>query len=132
MMLSGQTNYELLYLEGDYEQIISKANQQNRAEEYYWHSLTLSKQGNVFRSIEIMEEGIGEHPDQEKLELLLADLYYETGNFTKAKPLLEKHSNSHEMFIRLIELLEFQDSFQEAIDLLKSRIQEDPQGWVHL
>ncbi|MFC2129313.1 hypothetical protein ACFLQX_00885 [Bacteroidota bacterium] len=125
IMVLGQTNYELLYLEGNYEEIITKAHQLQSVEDYYWYAQAMSKQGKALQSIPILEKGRAEHQGQEKLELLLANLYYETGNFVKAKPLLENYSSSHEVFIRLIELLEFQDSYQEAIDLLEHRLQYD-------
>lgn len=124
-MLSAQNNYELLYLEGQYEEIIHKTSHLKDPVDYYWNSLLTSKQGEVLAALEILEMGTEMYPDEEKLELLLTDLYYESGNYLKAKPLLEKYSSSPEMFIRLIEVLEFQNNFQQAIDLLTQRLQSD-------
>ncbi len=124
-LLSGQTNYELLYLEGEFEEIITQSDQLKTPVDYYWNALVTSKQGEILRAMEILEQGIIQHPDQEKLELLLTDLYYKTGDYLNAKPLLQKYSGSHEMFIRLVEVLEFEDSFQEAIYLLEQGLQYD-------
>lgn len=121
----GQTNYELLYLSGEYDGILSEASRQKRASDYYWHAFILNKRGEILPSCKVLEEGIENHPGDEKLELLLANLYYESGNFVQAKPLLEKYNSSHEVFIRLIELLEFQNNYIEAINLLKSRLISD-------
>lgn len=124
-MLSGQNNYELLYLEGEFEEIIVQSSQLNKASDYYWNALVTSKQGEVLVAMDILEQGVEKYQDEARLELLLTDLYYETGDYLKAKPLLEKYSSSHEMFIRLIEVLEFQNNFQEAIQLLEQRLQSD-------
>jgi len=124
-LVSGQANYEILYLQGDYDQIINKASGQEGADDYYWHGHILNKNGELLSSSRIIEEGIEKHPDNEKLEFLLANLYYESGNYVLAKPIMEKYISSPEMFIRLIEILEFQNSYNEAVDLLESRLKLD-------
>lgn len=120
-----QIDYELLYLKGDHDRIINEASQKTGIEDYYWHALVLSKKGKLLSSCQVLGEGIESHPGDSKLELLLANLYYESGNFVQAKPILEKHSSSHEVFIRLIEILEFQNSYPEAIKLLEARLLSD-------
>lgn len=121
----GQNEYELLFLQGDLDKILLRAGDLNDADDHYWYGLVLSRKGDILEAIEKLEAGIHAYPGNEKLELLLADLYYETGDFSKAMPILEKNSDTHENFIRLVEILEFNDSFDEAIDLLVERLKED-------
>ena len=122
---SGQSNYELLYLEGNNELILSQSEQKSSAEDYYWNALIMSKQGNVLKAIETMKEGISRFEGQQKHELLIADLYYEAGNFLNAKPFFEKYQHIPEVFLKLIRILEFQNNYCEAIKLLDQKIGED-------
>ncbi len=121
----GQLNYELLYLERNYDVIIEEASQKDGVDDYYWHALALNDRGEKLLSSKVLEEGVAIHSGNQKLEFLLANLYFESGNFIKALPLLEKYSSSHEVFIRYIEILEFQNSYNEAIDLLENRLGYD-------
>jgi tetratricopeptide (TPR) repeat protein len=124
-LIFGQLNYELLYLERNYDGIIEEASQQDGEDDFYWHALALNVKGETLLSSKILEKGISVHSDNQKLEFLLANLYYESGNFVKALPLLEKYSSSLEAFIRYIEILEFQNRYSEAIGLLENRLDSD-------
>ncbi|MBN1597554.1 MAG: hypothetical protein JW894_04630 [Bacteroidales bacterium] len=121
--LFSQSNYELLFLKGDFDQILLKAENKSTVEDIYWYSLINNQQGKVLKAISTLEEGVKSYSDNQKLELLLSDLYYETGDYTKAKPYLKKYQDNPESFIQLINILEFQNENIEAIRLLDERIQ---------
>ncbi len=125
LLVRGQSNYEVLYLKGDNETLIEAASNKANTEDYYWLGFITNREGNLLGAIDVLEEGLSIYSADPSMELLLTNFYYESGNFVKAKPLLEKFSDSHENFIRLIELLEFQNDFSEAIEKLESRLISD-------
>ena len=125
LVVVSQNNYELLYLKGDLDQIIATAQNKSTIDDYYWHSFVINKQGKPLEAIAILEEGIKNYKKNEKLELLISNLYYETGDLLKAKPYLEKYQENPEMFMQLIKTLEFENNYISAIELLKNKIATD-------
>jgi tetratricopeptide (TPR) repeat protein len=132
-VISGQNNYELLYLKGDLEQILSTAQKKSSIEDYYWLSYVLNKKGKTLKAIEILEEGIKQYEDNQKLEILISEFYYETGNYPKAKLYIKrKYQNNPEIFMQLINILEFENNYKLAIELLKKKIVTDSMNIQYL
>jgi len=120
-----QNNYELLYLNNDFEKIVSCAKNKSTIDDYYWLSLIFNKQGKTLIAINTLEEGIKKFENNQKLELQISNLYYETGNYAKAKPYLEKYLIYPEIFIQYINILEFQENHSLAIKLLNDKLPND-------
>ena len=123
--IRGQNTYELLYLNNNFEQIISLAQSKSSADDYYWLSLALNKQGKTMKALGVLEEGIKRFENNKKLEMMISDLYYETGNYSEAKSYLEKYQDDYEIFMKLINVLEFQENYSTAIALLQNRLRSD-------
>lgn len=120
-----QNNYELLYLTNDFDKIMATANDKNTLDDYYWLSLIYDKQGKPFVAINILQDGAKRFSDNQKLEIQLANLYYETGNYVAARPYLEKYLCNPEIFLKYINTIEFQDNNVLAIKLLKEKLNDD-------
>ncbi len=121
----GQNNYELLYLNNDFDRIITRAINKNTIEDYYWLSLILNKQGESLAAVNTLEEGVEKYPNNEKLEIRLTNLYYETGNYVAAQPYLERYQVIPDIFIKYIDVIEFQENHILAIKLLKEKLVRD-------
>ena len=121
-----QQNYELLFLQGEYDQILEVSRELSSPEEFFWHAVVLNKKGEPMRAIRILEMGLENFKDDPTLELLVSDLYFNNGQFPKAKPLLIKHQDSTGKFIQYIEVLEFERNYTDAISLLEEKLADDP------
>lgn len=120
-----QDNYELLYLNNNFDQIISIATNKNSMDDYFWLSLILDKKGKSIEAINTLEEGVLKYADNARLEIELANMYYETGIYAKALPYLKKHQANPGLFLKYIVVLEFQEDHNTAIKLLKRELIED-------
>lgn len=127
-----QENFELLYLKQDFDKIISIAQTKSSIDDYYWLSLILDKRGKPLSAIDELEEGINKFTNNQKLEIQLANLYYETGNYLAAKSYLEKHQSIPEMFLKYINVIEFQENHAFAIELLKEKLIDDTLNFHYL
>lgn len=133
--LFGQSNYELLFLKGEFEQILTDSREFKTPEDHYWHAAVLSRQGKAIEAIRILENGIGSYIENKQIEILLSELYFNNGQYPKAKALLVKHIDYPGNFMRFIELLEFERDYNEVIARINERINDDPdniQYLVHL
>ena len=122
---SGQQEYELLFLQGEFEQILQKSSALNSPEDYYWNGMILNKLGKTAEAIRILENGLERYEEDRQIELLVSDLYFSNGQFPKAKPLLVKHQDLPGKFVQLIEILEFERNYTEVIRLLDEKLMED-------
>lgn len=120
-----QSNFELLYLKGDFEQILQKTQKLSTVDDYYWHSVAQNKQGKTLEAIEILENGNRQFEESQKIESLLANYYYTTGKYSKAKPYLLKYTDDPELFMQLINVLEFENNYTLALNLLNQKITHD-------
>ena len=127
-----QNNYELLYLNGDFEQILSTAEKRSTVEDCYWYSFILNKQGKTLEAIEILEEELFKFKENKSLELLISNFYYEAGSLLKAKPYLEKYQENPEIFMQLIKTFEFENNNKLAIELLDKKIAIDSMNIQYL
>lgn len=127
-----QNNYELLYLSNDFDQIISIAQKKSSIDDYYWLSIILDKKGKPLNAIAELEDGMNKFPNNEKLEIELANLYYGTGNYLKAKPYLEKYQNNPDVFLKYVNVIEYQENNSLAIELLKERLIADSLNFHYL
>ena len=120
-----QSDFELLYLKSDFEQILQKTQRLSSIDDYYWYSLALNKQGKTLEAIEILENGNRQFEESQKIESLLANYYYTTGKYSKAKPYLLKYPDDSELFMQLLNILEFENNYTLALDLLNKKIAHD-------
>lgn len=127
-----QDNYELLYLQQDFDKIIITAQTKSSIEDYYWLSLILEKRGKSLNAIDELKEGIKKFTNNQKLEIQLANLYYQTGNYLAAMPYLEKHQSNPEIFLKYINVIEFKENHTLAIKLLKENLKEDSLNFHYL
>jgi tetratricopeptide (TPR) repeat protein len=121
----GQDNYELLYLNHDFEQILSVARSKITPDDYYWLSVVQDQIGQSLMAMQTLEEGIARFEENPQLELLVCDIYYQTGNYLKALPFLEKYQEKTEIFLKYVNVLEFQNQYAKSIDLLLKRLNQD-------
>lgn len=120
-----QENYELLYMKGEYEQLTTLADKLSDAEDYYWNALMKSKNGDAINAIVMLEKGRELYPEEDDILKLLAKNYFETGQYTKAKPLLLRYSDELPYFFQYIKVLEFEEAYSEAIDKLQVCLRTD-------
>ncbi len=120
-----QNNYEILYLKGDYKQILQNTQKFTTSDDYYWHALILKKQGKTLDATEVLEAGIGQYMGNKELEIMLGNLYFETGQLPKAKPYLLKYKDNPEVFMSLVKTLEFEGQYATALELLIGKITHD-------
>lgn len=124
-LIYAQEDYNLLFLKGEYKQILTKSQVLETPEDYYWNSTILDKQGQTLEAIELLNRGLVEFDSIEIIESLLSDFLYKTGQYSKAKPLLVKQISKSDNFIKYINVLEFEGDYRKAIELLQIEIQKD-------
>lgn len=122
---SAQNQYELLYLEHNYDQIIAETTNINDSVEVFWHVLALDKNGESLAALNFLESNISNFEVNESLELQLLDLLYKTGQNAKAKPLLLKYHKNPDVFMKLIRTLELESDNSTAIKYLEERLETD-------
>ncbi len=123
--LKAQNNYELLFLEGEFDQIYQLSQKFSYEEDYYWNSIILNKQGKILEAIQILEQGYKQFNDSQIIEKFLAELLFKTGQYTKAKPLLLKYEGDSDFFMQFINILEFENNYTLAIESLNKKILAD-------
>lgn len=122
---AAQQQYDLLYLQGDLEQIQLRSAKFSDSDDYYWNALVSYEKGEVLAAIATLEAGLAIHTGVEKLECLLAKYYTEAGQYTLATPLLQKNSDRKDIFLLYIKSLVFAESYPLVIDRLAERLQQD-------
>ena len=55
--LPGQKNYELLYLNRDFDEIILQSEELSNADDFYWNALAQHRQGESVQAIQVLENG---------------------------------------------------------------------------
>lgn len=125
VVFSQDNSFDLLFLRGEYEQIFEASQVLQSPNDYYWNSLILDKKGETLQALEVLGEGITKFEDNEAIENLFTDFLYKTGQYGQAKPLLEKHIDKYDNFIKYINILEFQGEYGLAIELLINKITTD-------
>ena len=120
-----QETYELLFIKGSYDEILKKSSKLSSPDDYFWHSLMLDRKGETLNSISFLKEGIEKYPLDTILEKLLTDYLYKTGQYVQAKPLLHKYSDNPEVFLKLINVLGFDEDYRTGIKYINERISTD-------
>lgn len=120
-----QSQYELLYLTGDFNQILEKSAVLADSGDYYWNALALNNKGDVLEAIKTLEAGLEKYTMNKQLEQLYLDLLFKTGQYAKSKPLMLKYMASPAIFMKLIRTYEFESDYTAAIHLLEERIHTD-------
>lgn len=120
-----QESYEMLIIQQEYDSILAKSSDLADTTGIYFHAYALDKTGRIPEAIEVMEEGIREFGSVTSIEIALAGLYYKTGQYASAKPILYKYMDQNDVFMKLIRVLEFESDHQQAIALLESRLETD-------
>lgn len=118
-LILAQEDYDLLYIKGEHNKIFAKSQKMETHEDYYWNSIILDKKGNTLDAIEILYKGISEFDNVKEIETLLSDFLYESGQYLKAKSLLEKHLDTPDRILKHISVLEFQEEYLMAIEMLQ-------------
>jgi tetratricopeptide (TPR) repeat protein len=121
----GQSQNELLYLQGNYDQILEESKSLNDSTEIFWNALVQDKLGNTLLSIDILSEGLESQSNNSRMEILLSDFLFKTGQYASAKPILLKYKEYPDSFLKLLRVLEFESDNQAAIDLLEERLETD-------
>lgn len=119
-----QENCEILLLKGDFDKIIENTQQLSSIEDFYWNSIALDHKGKVLEALKVLSDGIIMYEEIEKLELLYANYLFKTGQYPKAKLYLLKYKDNN-LFNKLISVLEFENNYQLAIDLIEKEISSD-------
>lgn len=127
-----QQEYELHFVKNEYAIIIEKANQKQSADDYYWLAIAHNELGETTVALTLLEEGNKQFPQQKKLEIYLSNLYFETGNYYKAKPLLIQYQEeSRSILQQLVKIYEFENDHTKAIEiLLKANDNKDKDAWI--
>ena len=120
-----QETYELLFIKGNYDEILNRSSNPDSPDDYYWHSIMLDRKGETLSSISFLKEGIEKYPENNILEKLLADYLYKTGQYVQVKPLLHKYSDSPDVFLKLVNVLGFDKDYRTAIKYINERISTD-------
>lgn len=121
----GQADYELLFLNGSYDEILALSEDKKNPEDIYWNAVINDKTGNSLRSIEVIKSGLHSYKSNERLENLLIEIQYKLGHYSQVFPLLEEHLAYPGNFMRYIGILEYQEKYEIAIDSLEERIKND-------
>ncbi len=117
-------NYELLFLQEDYDSIMVQAEKFENSHDYFWYSKAILEKGDYLKAISVLEEGNDAFQDV-RIAKLLANSLFNTGQYNKALPILELHNDDPEMLIKQVRTLEFYDKNQSAINLLKNSLEKD-------
>ncbi len=117
-------NFELLFLQDNYDQIISETKKLETADDYFWYSKALIQKRDFNNAILILQKGY-EIFEDEKIAKLLANTLYNTGQYNKALPYFEFYADDYEMFVKQIKVLEFYDKNKKAITLLENAVETD-------
>lgn len=119
-----QSAYELNYLNGEYDKILKQSEKLSDSSDYYWNALMHERNGNIHRSIAVLESGVA-LDSSVLLERFLGSLYFEAGQYPLAKPILKKHLNDKELFVKYVKLLEFEENHLLALEILNGRLATD-------
>ena len=120
-----QEGYEMLIIQQDYDAILARSSDLGDTTGIYFHAYALDKTGRISEAVEVLEEGVKKFGSVAGIEIALSGLYYRTGQYASAKPLLYRYMNLDEVFMKLIRVLEFESDHQQAIALLESRLETD-------
>ncbi|MBS3776482.1 MAG: hypothetical protein KGY70_14900 [Bacteroidales bacterium] len=128
--VEGQNQYELLYLRNQFDTIAERAkinlnSNSTVTQDYYWYGVALKKQGAINKCINILEEGLQSFPDDTTLNKLLADVYFDAGNYTEAVPILRKCPDDRECRIKLARIHEFNNNYVKAIEIFQELYRND-------
>lgn len=124
-LVFSQENNKMLFLQGEYEEILRNSMNLVNSDDYYWNSLVLDKQGKSLKAIDVLKSGVTKYTNNQALEKLLIELLYKTGQYSQTKPLLFKYLDNHEAFLKLINIWGFEGEYQMAINYLTEKIQTD-------
>ncbi len=133
----GQDDYELLFVQKQYDLIIEKAAKkintvQKNEQDYYWYAIACDKKGQTDKSISILKQGLVDFTANIKLSKLLADFYYQSGNYGQAKVLLKKYPADINCKLQLATIYEFSNHYSKAISILLDFYQQDTTNILYL
>lgn len=129
--LFSQNKYDLLFLQGNYDQILAESKKLSASEDYFWNAIILDKRGETLQAISILEDGISLYPDAE-IEKLLSEFLFKTGQYTKAKPHLIKYQAMPDIFLMMVKVLEFEGNYSEVVNILEERVKTDSTNLEYL
>jgi len=127
-----QESFETLFIKGDYDSIVLKTKALNNANDYYWNSLIADKYGKTLKAIDVLYNGLKKYQNNQKLEKLLTEYLYKTGQYSQAKPFLFKYIDKADVFVKLLNVLEFEGDYLQAISLLETKIKTDSLNYEYL
>lgn len=134
---NGQNRYELLFLQNRFNVIIDIAEQRIEsatctADDFYWYSITANKTGDMTKNIEILAKGTKKYPENEKLRTLLAQAYFDIGDYAKAKKLLEALPRNKQNKMKLAAIYEFNTDYYQAAQIYYDLHRQDTTNMLFL
>ncbi|MCK4661741.1 MAG: tetratricopeptide repeat protein [Bacteroidales bacterium] len=134
-------SYEYYFLNGRYNEIIELADKEISSDSinfvsYYRKAIALQKQGKLIKSIQLLEKHQTLFSDNDKINRLLADSYFEAGQYSKAKILLKelikKDTLNFSVLINLAKIYKFNKEYVKAIHLLENYNNIDSTNYICL
>lgn len=134
---NSQNRYELLFMQEKYDKIIETAQQkesQNTMDvaDFIWYATALDKTGQTKKSLLVLQNGLIKFQNNKELTKLLAKFYFETGNFSKAKPLLANTPQHTESKIMHAKIHEFNSNYADANAIFKQLYKNDTLNILYL
>ncbi len=135
--VQGQNQYELLYLQNQFDLIVKQAEIKTSSNspdsiDYYWYAVALNKKGAINQCFQILNEGLQYFPDNSKLNKLLADVYFQNGNFTDAEFIFQKYLGDPQCKMKLVKIHEFNNNYLQAIENLQKLYRNDTTNILYL
>ena len=130
-----QKQYSLLYLEGKNDKIVSIAQNKIKynnvsVDDYYWLAYSLHETGKQVQSLSYLKCGVEIFPKSDRLKKLLADYYYELGDYYNAQSLYLDYVNEIQYAFKLCEIYEANTEFPKVVKLLTPIFNRDTMNLV--
>lgn len=71
-LISAQESYDLLFIKGEYNQILTNSKSLEKPIDYYWNAMMLDQKGQTIQAIEILRVGLSKYSKNQMLEMKLA------------------------------------------------------------
>lgn len=132
LLAYGQNNYESLSLQLKFDKIFELSKELESQDDFYWHSIVLDRSGQTMQAISVLDSGLMVYPNSEKLNILLGDFLFKTGQYTKCQPIFQDQTDDASCFLKLMKVYEFSDDYYSIIDSILPRIATDSTNISHL
>lgn len=115
------------YYQGDYPQVIQEAAERLQSGDtsftaFYLKALSEMQIGQSTEAIQTLLHANEIHPGDRRLERMLAQQYYETGDYTRAKPIYQalvwQDTTDISSWLKLADISSFRQQYEEAKEAL--------------